>query len=47
MAAADAAHKFLFVSEPSAFAVVKKPKYTKLMPGVRIVLLATDEEHVA
>ncbi len=46
LAAADAVHKFLFVSEPSAFSVVTKPKYTKLIPGVRIVLLATGEEHV-
>jgi len=45
--AADAKYKYLFVTEPAAFEVLKKPKYLKLMPGVRIVLLKTGEEHDA
>lgn len=44
LAAAEAKYKFLFVTEPTAFQVLKKPKYLKLMPGVRIVLLKTGEE---
>jgi hypothetical protein len=47
LAAAQAKHKYLFVTEPAAFNVLKKPKYLKLMPGVRIVLLKTNEEHDA
>ena len=47
LAAASAAHKFLFVTEPRAFSVLQKPKYTKLIPGVRIVLLTTGEERAA
>jgi hypothetical protein len=45
LSAAEAKHKFLFVTEPRAFEVLKKPKYLKLMPGVRIVLLKTGEHY--
>ncbi len=47
VAAAEAKHKFLFVTERAAFDVLKKPKYLKLIPGVRIVLLTTGEQHDA
>lgn len=47
LGAADANHKFLFVTEPTAFTVLKKRKYTQLIPGVRIVLLTTGEEYDA
>ena len=47
LAAAKAKYKYLFVTESTAFEVLKKPKYLKLMPGVRIVLLKTGEEHDA
>jgi hypothetical protein len=43
LSAAEAQHKFLFVTEPRAFEVLKKSKYSKLMPGVRVVLLKTGE----
>ena len=42
-----AEHKFLFVTEQSAFSVLKKPNYTKHIPGIRIVLLTTGEDHIA
>lgn len=45
LAAADAKHKILFVTEPRAFEVLKKPKYLNLMSGVRIVLLKTGEHY--
>jgi hypothetical protein len=44
---AEAKYRFLFVSEPSAFEVVTRPKYTKLIPGVRIVSLSNGAEHGA
>jgi hypothetical protein len=47
LASADAAHKFLFVTEASAFTVLKKPKYLAQIPGVHLVLLTTGEELVA
>ncbi len=47
LAAATAAHKFLFVTEPRAFTVIRATKYTKQIPGVRIVLLTTGEEYAA
>jgi hypothetical protein len=47
LAAAEAAHKFLFVTEPTAFAVMKKPKYLAQIAGVRLVLITTGEELVA
>jgi len=47
LAASDAAHKFLFVTDSSAFSALKGDKYTKLMPGVRIVHLITGQEHTA
>jgi hypothetical protein len=47
LSSADAKHKYLFVTEAAAFQVLKKPKYLKLMPNVRIVLLKTGEEHDA
>lgn len=40
---AEAKHKYLFVTEPRAFDVLRKPKYSNLMPGVRVVLLKTRE----
>ena len=47
LAASEAKHKFLFVTDSRAFSALQKDKYTKLMPGVRIVHLATGEEHAA
>lgn len=46
LVAAEATHKFLFVTDSRAFSVLQKPKYTKLMPGVRIIHLLTAQEHV-
>lgn len=43
LALAEAKYKYLFVTEAAAFEVLKKPKYSKLMPGVRVVLLKTNE----
>jgi hypothetical protein len=40
---AEAKYKYLFVTEAAAFEVLKKPKYSRLMPGVRVVLLKTNE----
>jgi hypothetical protein len=45
LSAAEAQHKFLLVTEPRAFEVLKKPKYSKLMSGVRVVLLTTGEHY--
>lgn len=42
-----AEHKFLFVTEEPTFSVLKKPKYTAFVPGVKIVQLLTGEEHAA
>jgi hypothetical protein len=47
LAASEAKHKFLFVTDSGAFSALQKDKYTKLMPGVRIVHLATRQEHAA
>ncbi len=47
LAASEATHKFLFVTDSRAFSALQRPKYTKLMPGVRIVHLATGQEHAA
>jgi hypothetical protein len=47
LAASEADYKFLFVTDSAAFAALHKDKYTKLMPGVRIVHLATGQEHAA
>jgi hypothetical protein len=47
LAASDAKHKFLFVTDSSAFAALQRDKYTRLMPGVRIVHLASGQEHAA
>lgn len=47
LAASKAKHKFLFVTDSGAFSALQKDKYTKLMPGVRIVHLATGQEHAA
>jgi hypothetical protein len=47
LAASEAKHKFLFVTDSGAFSALQKDKYTKLMPGVRIVHLATGQEHAA
>jgi hypothetical protein len=45
--AAEAEHKFLFVTDSNTFSILQKDKYTKLMPGVCIVDLITGEEHTA
>lgn len=47
LAASGAKHKFLFVTDSGVFLALQKGKYTKLMPGVRIVHLATGQEHTA
>ena len=47
LAASDATHKFLFVTDSGAFAALQREKYTRLMPGVRVVHLATGQEHAA
>jgi len=47
LAASGAKHKFLFVTDSAAFSALQKDKYTRLMPGVRIVHLATGQEFVA
>ena len=47
LAASDAMHKFLFVTDSTAFEALKRDKYTRLMPGVRIVHLASGREHAA
>lgn len=47
LTASSAMFKYFFVTEPAAFHALKKPKYAKLMPGIRIVLLTTGEEHDA
>jgi hypothetical protein len=47
LAISDAVHKFLFVTDSVAFEALKRDKYTKLMPGVRIVHLASGREHAA
>jgi hypothetical protein len=41
LSASEAKHKFLFVTDSRAFSALQKEKYTKLMPGVRIVNLNT------
>ncbi|WP_027371131.1 hypothetical protein [Desulfovermiculus halophilus] len=45
LSAADAEHKFLFVTDERAFAALQKDKYTALMPGIRIVNLISGEEY--
>ena len=45
LVAAEAKYKYLFVTESAAFEVLKKPKYIKLMPGVRIILLTTVDRN--
>jgi hypothetical protein len=47
LAASEAKHKFLFVTDSGAFSALQKDKYTKLMPGVRIVHLETGQEYAA
>lgn len=47
LAASEARYKYLFVTDSAAFSALQKDKYTKLMPGVRIVHLLTGEEHAA
>lgn len=44
LTSASAQHKFLFVTEEAAYTALKKQKYIKLMPGVKIVQLLTGEE---
>jgi hypothetical protein len=45
--ATQAEHKYLFVTERATFEVLKKPKYLKLMPGVRVVLLPNGDAYNA
>ena len=45
LAASEADYKFLFVTDSAAYAALQKDKYTKLVPGVRIVHLGTGREH--
>src|ERR1043165_4565924 len=45
LSASRADHKFLFVTDLRAFAFLKKEKYRKLMPGVRVVHLGTTQEY--
>jgi hypothetical protein len=45
LSAAEAQHKFLFVTEPRSFEVLRKLKYSRLMPGVRVVLLTTGDHY--
>ena len=47
LAAADAKHKFLFVTDARAFEFLKKPKYLALIPGIRVVNLTSGAEHAA
>lgn len=47
LSAAEAEHKFMFVTDYAAFNILKKSKYTKLMLGVRLVHLGTGEEYAA
>lgn len=47
LVASEAKHKFLFVTDSSAFAALRRDKYTKLMPGVRVVHLASGQENAA
>ena len=42
--AADAPHKFFFVTDSKTFAVLKKPKYKEWFDGVRVVLLPSGDE---
>ncbi len=42
---ADARHKFLFVSEDSAFSVLKKEKYQQYLSGITVVHLRNGEEY--
>ena len=44
--AADADHKFFFVTDKRTFDLMKR-KYSVQIPGVTIVLLPSDEEHTA
>lgn len=43
LAAADARHKYFFVVDPEAFRLACED-YPHLLPGVRVVLLTTDEQ---
>ena len=47
LVASGADHKFMFVTDPTAFNILQKPKYTKYMPGIRLVHLGTGDEHAA
>ena len=47
LVAAKATHKYMLVTDQSTFQILKKEKYTKLMPGVRIVNLVTLEGYAA
>ena len=39
-----AKHRFFFVTERDTFTLMKRPKYTQQMPGVRVVLLPGGDE---
>lgn len=41
LAAADADHRLMFVTDPEAFATLCKPSWAARAPGVEIVDLAT------
>ena len=47
LVASDADYKYLLVTDPNAYAVLKKPKYTRQMPGVVIVHLETGDQYAA
>jgi len=47
LAASNADAKYLLVTNHLAFEALKRPKYTRQMPGVRIVDLVSGKEHVA
>jgi hypothetical protein len=44
LAAADATHKFFFVTDRKTFEVLKKAKYKAWFEGVRVVLLPSGDE---
>lgn len=47
LVAAKAAYKYMLVTDQGAFEILKKEKYTKYMPSVRVVNLVTLEEFAA
>ena len=47
LVASEAEHKYMLVTDQSAFEILKKEKYTRFMPGVRVVNLVSLEEYAA